>query len=739
MRNFFFATSEAYTSKLVYNESIAEFKGDTKFDNIMQHLQTTGKLLDSVNILNGLRHFNLDHLVRILYVARSKNKDRIRGLFVKITEKRNAVFERESFFCYKLGELKKEAEGNFDNVIQSSDVLYNMKSYFPIERKYLDQLELRLRSKNAFNMNKYSDCYRKSHHKGDGIMMKPDDIVCQVCNSGDYNEKNLIVYCSMCNVSTHQLCYGMQKVPKEDWLCDLCVKFGANGKYLRCWMCNCRGGVLKETSTTVDCDFIKRNPQYAEFVNSRPPTKEPFIQDVKQVTYPVQLLYDFYKESYKFSDDELKNEPVPHKVWVHLSCALWTNELKVKDTDIKNLNKLPPHRFMRLCTICNNATGFCIGCSYEGCGINFHVECGRRVKLFMEIIGVGDPRFIMYCPSHTPLMLKIYIHEYERRAREDIYKYHRFLKRFLKINKVNIDAVEIKEKIVAIEPREETHKVRKPKKLEPEDLIKFLEPELQIFVKELRKELFKLKDYSSVVDIKISASGEHKIEKVSLPKKSMFKGKIVSSSIVWKNLAKRFNKTAKGMYNKFVRVIGTIKHLETNQRNYVEPPAELKNANKLDDNLFEPNNENFDDQIYCICKKEWNGELMIECDRCASWYHPACINLDITNEVEINNNHILCNKCLDEYTKDYGINVQIVNNDGNSTIFKFRKNSALADLMQNGLCNMEIENGSDCCISDSQKKFETRPFHRKAMSSKDERFCDDEIMSETRLKEHNSY
>lgn len=746
MRNFIFATTGDYTSKLVCNDRISEFKGETNLNEIMQHLQMTGKILNDESILNGLRHINLDSLVRLLNVTRSKNRDKIRNLFQKISVERDGVYGRESLFCYRLGELKKDSEGNFDNVIQPSDVLYNMKSYFPVERRYLDQLEARLRSKNATNMNKYADIQRKSHHKGDAVLMKPDDIVCQVCNSGDYSEKNLIVYCSMCNVSTHQLCYGMQKVPKDDWLCDLCVKFGCNGKYLRCWMCNCRGGVLKETSTPTDADFIRRNGSYADFIERSQPNDEPFIKDPKQVSYPVQLLYDFYKESYKFSDEELKNEPVPRKVWVHLSCALWTNELKVKDTDIRNLNKLPPHRFLKTCTICNQPTGYCIGCSYEDCGVSFHVECGRRVKLFMEIIGVGDPRFIMYCPSHTPLMLKIYIHEYERRAREDIYKYHRYLKRFLKINKINIDAVEVKERINAVESREELGRARKPKKLEPEDLVRFLEPDMQHFIRDVRRELFKMKDYSSVIDISVSAAGEYRIDKINFPKKNLFKGKIASSSIVWKSLAKRYNKTAKSMYNKFIRVLSMLKSFEGNTAASLQPGTDVKAQVKAEESLFEPNNENFDDEIYCICKKEWKGELMIECDRCAKWYHPQCINVDITNEVEINNNHILCNRCTDEYTKDYGINIEIVNNDGNSTVFKFRKNSCHAEPQAAGDCNdcdddgMELEaedNESDCAMADTPRRLETQSHNREADNNNSQSFKDMEMRSEAQLRSVN--
>jgi len=697
---------------------------------LVEQVKVAGVNINDTNILNALRYTNFDNLIKILTVTRNKNRDKINSIFQRINEKKDQVYDRESFFCYKLGEFKKEIEGNFDNVIKPSDVLYNMKSYFPIERKYLDALELKLRSRNANNLTKYADVSRKSHHKGEILNMKSDDIVCQVCNSGDYSEKNLIVYCSMCNVSTHQLCYGMQKVPKEDWLCDLCVQFGPNGKYLRCWMCNCRGGIMKETSTFVNSDFIQKNPIYYDFYQNKQTLCEPYIKDLKQVNYPVQLLYDFYKESFKFTSEELQNEPVPGKVWIHLSCALWTNELKVKDTDIKNLNKLSSSKFARMCTVCNKSLGHSINCSFDNCNVAFHVECGRRIKLFMEIIGVGDPRFIMYCPSHTPLMLKIYIHEYERRARDDIYKYHRYIKRFLKINKITVEEIEIRDKLVSIE-KEENVKNKKPKKLEPEDMIKFLEPEHQLFLREARKELFKLKDFSSTIDLKIDSNGEYKVDKINLPKKNIFKGKIAASSIAWKNLAKIYNKTAKNIYNKFLRVIGILKSFEINQQYYSDVPQDKKIDSKIDENLFEPNNENFDDQIYCICKKEWKGELMIECDRCAKWYHPQCINVEITNELELNNNHILCKKCTDEYTKDYGMNIEIVNDDGCSTQFRFRKNSTVHEPREN---DNKMEEEYDSNISNENESIDIHSENPPTNLKKDIAFKDMPMDEEFRYK-----
>jgi hypothetical protein len=40
-----------------------------------------------------------------------------------------------------------------------------------------------------------------------------EDAKCQICTDGDYTDDNLIVFCSTCNISLHQRCVGLAKVP----------------------------------------------------------------------------------------------------------------------------------------------------------------------------------------------------------------------------------------------------------------------------------------------------------------------------------------------------------------------------------------------------------------------------------------------------------------------------------------------------------------------------------------------
>lgn len=42
--------------------------------------------------------------------------------------------------------------------------------------------------------------------------------------------------------------------------------------------------------------------------------------------------------------------------------------------------------------------------------------------------------------------------------------------------------------------------------------------------------------------------------------------------------------------------------------------------------------DGFDDTKYCICKKEWKGETLLECFRCEEWFHPECLNLEVCDD-----------------------------------------------------------------------------------------------------------
>jgi hypothetical protein len=72
------------------------------------------------------------------------------------------------------------------------------------------------------------------------------DAKCSVCNSGDYEEEDLIVFCDNCNLPVHQSCYGIELIPEESWICYPCRVYGHSN--IKCWLCPQLGGALKPSN-----------------------------------------------------------------------------------------------------------------------------------------------------------------------------------------------------------------------------------------------------------------------------------------------------------------------------------------------------------------------------------------------------------------------------------------------------------------------------------------------------------
>jgi bromodomain and PHD finger-containing protein 1 len=73
-----------------------------------------------------------------------------------------------------------------------------------------------------------------------------DDFPCQICFNGDYEEDNLIVICSLCNIAMHQQCVYLEKIPESNWICEVCESFGPAGSNLPCPLCSVSGGAMKK-------------------------------------------------------------------------------------------------------------------------------------------------------------------------------------------------------------------------------------------------------------------------------------------------------------------------------------------------------------------------------------------------------------------------------------------------------------------------------------------------------------
>ena len=99
-----------------------------------------------------------------------------------------------------------------------------------------------------------------------------DDIVCYVCGDGEYEDDNLILYCSKCNMTVHQKCYGILVIPEEDWICHLCKAFNdvEVSKNMECILCPKLGGAMKP------CTLKKSSHSYKIMIKNR---KSPSLKD----------------------------------------------------------------------------------------------------------------------------------------------------------------------------------------------------------------------------------------------------------------------------------------------------------------------------------------------------------------------------------------------------------------------------------------------------------------------------
>jgi len=68
-----------------------------------------------------------------------------------------------------------------------------------------------------------------------------------ICNNGDYDEDDLIVFCSNCFNGVHQSCYGLDKVPDGEFVCQTCFTFD-EPKEVRCALCTQLGGIMRPTN-----------------------------------------------------------------------------------------------------------------------------------------------------------------------------------------------------------------------------------------------------------------------------------------------------------------------------------------------------------------------------------------------------------------------------------------------------------------------------------------------------------
>jgi NuA3 HAT complex component NTO1 len=171
------------------------------------------------------------------------------------------------------------------------------------------------------------------------------DSKCAICDDGDCENANAIVFCDGCDLAVHQECYGVPFIPEGQWLCRKCQLLGRGST--NCIFCPNTEGAFKQTTSS----------KWAH------------------------LLCSFWIPEVSIGNPSLM-EPV---------------------TDVE---KVPRSRWKLNCYICKQRMGASIQCSNKNCFVAFHVSCARRAQLYLKMkIGHGlmDSHLLKaFCDKHVP-------------------------------------------------------------------------------------------------------------------------------------------------------------------------------------------------------------------------------------------------------------------------------------------------------------------------------------------------
>lgn len=261
---------------------------------------------------------------------------------------RNAALEpKPSYFRFiekSTDELDEVVEYDMDEEDSEWLEVVNAKrqkdGISPVSYETFEMLMDRLEKESFFES-------RRDGTNGLDPVLIDEDAVCCICNDGEAQNTNVILFCDMCNLAVHQECYGVPFIPEGQWLCRRCLNSPSCA--VDCVLCPNKGGAFKQTE----------NGQWAHVVCAM------WIPEVQ-----------------------------------------FANAVFLEPID--SINEIPGARWRLTCYICHRRGGACIQCVNRNCYTAFHATCAQHAGLYMKMEmlkkggDVQSVRKVVYCDAHSP-------------------------------------------------------------------------------------------------------------------------------------------------------------------------------------------------------------------------------------------------------------------------------------------------------------------------------------------------